>query len=187
MVLTNIGLLMLISGLVLLISAPYIGLAIERKPIKRMMILGLICDIIAMIIFALANDWRLLIPAFVLYSQIIRQIPLADIVFITFTEPRKRATLVGISRIFCGIMSIFAPLITSAIVTYYGGINMHGIRPLYCISIPILLAALLILYKGLDEISISNGTRSTVYPKKKACYFVSIKNSLKAKNIFCIE
>ncbi|MEM2465275.1 MAG: hypothetical protein QXL85_06655, partial [Candidatus Bathyarchaeia archaeon] len=148
--------------------------------------LGLICDITAMVIFALANDWRLLIPAFILYSQIIRQIPLADVVFITFTEPHKRATLVGLSRIFCGIMSIFAPLIASTIVTYYGGINMHGIRPLYYISIPILSAVLLILYKGLDEISISNDTRNTDYPKKKACYFMSIKNSLKAKNIFCI-
>ncbi|MEM1585914.1 MAG: MFS transporter [Candidatus Bathyarchaeia archaeon] len=178
---TDIGLIMLISGLVLLISAPYIGLAIERKPIKRMMILGLICDITAMVIFALANDWRLLIPAFILYNQVIRQIPLADVVFITFTEPHKRATLIGLSRIFCGIMSIFAPLIASAIVTYYGGINMHGIRPLYHISIPILSAALLILYKGLDEISMSNDTRNAVYPKKKSMLLYEYQKFFKSE------
>lgn len=153
---TDIGLIILMSAFILFIGSPYIGLAIERYSMKKMMLLGLICDLISMLFFITANVWYLLIPALAIYFSLFRQIAFADIIFITFIEPNKRATLMSFSRILWSIMAIFAPPIAASIVTYFGGINAHGIRPLYHISFVILLAIILILYMGMDEFFISS-------------------------------
>jgi len=179
---TDIGLITLISGLVLCLSSPYLGLAVERCPIKRMMILGLILDLTAMIIFILASDWRWLIPAFILYGQLVRQMPIADMVFVTFVKPGQRATLVAVSRIFWGGIAIFAPLLSAAVVTYCGGINVNGIRPLYYISVPILSVTLLILYMGLDESSISGSTEKGKSSHEKTSLLSEYRKFLKSES-----
>jgi MFS family permease len=151
----------------MVMTSAYIGLAVEKLSLKKIMVLGIICDTVALTIFALAGDWWTLIPAFILYSQLIRQMPLADIVLITFTEQHRRATLMSLSRILWGGISLFAPLIAAAVVNYYGGINAQGIRPLYYISIPILLLTLLILHNGLDETSLRSNMNKNGALKKR--------------------
>lgn len=164
---SDIGLITAISALVMVMTSAYIGLAVEKFSLKKIMVLGVICDTVALTIFALAGDWWTLIPAFILYSQLIRQMPLADIVLITFTEQHRRATLMSLSRILWGGISLFAPLIAAAVVNYYGGINAQGIRPLYYISIPILLLTLLILHNGLDETSLRSNMKKNGALQKK--------------------
>lgn len=153
---TDIGLIGSIAALSIIITSAPIGLAIEKHSIKRVMLLGLTCDTIAITIFVLANDWRFLIPAFILYGQLVRQMALADIVFVTFTKPYERATIMSLARLLWNGVTIFAPLIAAAIVTFCGGINVQGIRPIYYVSLAILLTLLLVLYKSLHGTQLSN-------------------------------
>jgi len=153
---TDIGLISLIGALVLFLTSPYIGRAVERRSMKKIMLLGLICDIVAALFFIVANDWRLLIPAFALLFILFRQIAFADMIFVTFTPPTMRATLMGLSRVLWNIMVFLASPTAALIVTYFGGINEQGIRPLYYISLIILFAIFLILYKELDDFYISD-------------------------------
>lgn len=153
---TDIGLISLIGALVLFLTSPYIGRAVERHSMKKIMLLGLICDMIATLFFIVANDWRLLIPAFALFFILFRQIAFADMIFVTFTPPNRRATLMGFSRVLWNIMIFLASPTAALIVTYFGGINEQGIRPLYYISLIILFAIFLILYKELDDFYISD-------------------------------
>lgn len=154
----DIGLMSCISAIAVLITSPYVGLAIERYSIKKLMMLAIFCEITAMIIFILASDWRWLILAFVLQGQIIRIIPLADIIFVTFTTFEERAKLIGFSRILWGLVNLIAPLLSATIVTYFGGINQQGIRPLFYLTLAILLTILFILYYALEEFTISKNT-----------------------------
>lgn len=153
---TDIGLISLINALVLFLCSPLLGRMIEKYSMKKVMLLGLVCDMVAMFLFIIANEWRMLIPAFAICIMLFRQIAFADMVLITFTAPQKRATLMGFSRILWGISMILASPIAASIVTYFGGINVDGIRPLYYICLALLLATSLILYKGLDDFFISN-------------------------------
>jgi len=152
----NIGLITAISALAMLIVSPLLGLVLERHSLKKIMILGLVCDTFALAIFALAGKWWMLIPGFILYGQLIRQVSIMDIFLITVTEPDRRGTLMGVSRVTWGVTGISASLIAAAVVTYFGGINAQGIRPLYCISIILLLLITIMVFFGLDETGLSN-------------------------------
>lgn len=154
---SDIGLMSSISALAIVAASAYIGLAIEKYSVKKVMILGLACEALAMVFFILAENWLLLIPAFILYGQLIRQMALADIIFITFTEPHERATIMSLARLMWSGAAITAPLTAAAIVTYYGGINAQGIRPLYYVSLAIILTLLIVLYKGLHGTRLSKG------------------------------
>lgn len=133
----DIGLLNSIGSAVKLIFSIPMGSAIEKFSIKRMMLLGFFFDIISACIFAMSGNWWFLIPAFILHGKLISIAPLADIIFVTVTEPQKRSTVMSLSRVFWGILNVFAPIIVAVIVAYYGvgEINAQGIRPLYYIEI----------------------------------------------------
>lgn len=55
-----------------------------------------------------------------------------------------------------GIIGLSAPLAASVIVTSFGGINTHGIRPLFCFALTILFLDLILTYKFLGEIHLSD-------------------------------
>lgn len=149
---SDIGFINSLSALISGIVAIFIGLLIEVYSLKKIILFGFICDIIAMIIFISSRNWIMLIPAFILYAQIVRQMPIADMIFISFTEINMRATIVGFSRIFWSAIYIFAPLLAAIIVNFFGGINTEGIRPLYYLSLIFFLCALFIAYKSLDDV-----------------------------------
>lgn len=152
---TDIGMISLVSAITLFFSSPYVGRAIEEYSMKKIILLGLACDITAVFFFITANEWRLLIPAFALYLILFRQIAFADMIFVTFAPPQSRATLMGFSRVLWSTMMLLASPIAASIVTYFGGINARGIRPLYYVSLAFLLAIFLLVHVGLDDFYIS--------------------------------
>lgn len=124
------------------------------------MLLGYICVAMSSTLFALAGRWWMLIPAFVIGSRMVRIIPLTDIIFISTTEPERRASVMSISRVIWGILNIFAPIAAAIIVAYYGGINAEGIRPLYFLQLLLTLSVLFLLGRYLRPL-----TRSIVCEK----------------------
>jgi MFS family permease len=157
---SDIGLINFISSGVQGALSMQIGLAIERHSIKKIMLLGLLCDISAMAILILAallhTPWFVLIPAFILYFQLIRFLPFADMIVVLFTNRDKRATVLGLSRLLRGVVGLVAPVIASAVVTYYGGISPEGIFPLYCISLTIFMSVFLLTSKFFPETKLGN-------------------------------
>jgi MFS family permease len=151
----DIGLVNCISSLAVFLTSAHVGLAVERYSMKKLMILDIICEIAAMAVFIAATDWRWLIIAFILQGQIIRITPLIDVIFVSFTDFQERAALISFSRVLWGFVGIFAPLIASTIVTCFGGITSKGIRPLFYVSLALLLIILFILFYALDEVSIA--------------------------------
>jgi len=175
---TDIGLMLALSALVMAISSPMVGLAIERFSIKKIIVFGITCDIVALTVFALATDWWVLIPAFVLYYQLIRQMPLADLLIVTFTELNIRGTVMGLSRILWGGAIVLGPLMAATLVNYYG-----ELRPLYYIAIPITISALIMAHLGLSDFLISGDRKVLSSPKKRGDIFFEYKSFLKEGHI----
>lgn len=154
----DIGLINSIGSAVKLVCSIPMGSAAEKYSVKRMMLLGFIFDVISAGIFAFSGNWWVLIPAFVLHGRIISIPPLADIIFVTVTEPKKRSTVMSLSRVFWGMLNVFAPITAAVIVNYYGNgqINTQGIRPLYYIEIVLYALVFFYIAKELGPISSNN-------------------------------
>jgi MFS family permease len=149
----QIGLLTGFSAIVALIFSVPIGPAVEKYSIKKIMLVGITLDIISVAICILAGNWWMLILVFILHGKLIRVIPLADVTFTTFTEPHKRSTVMGLSRVVWGILNVFTPIAAAIIVADFGGINAQGIRPLYYVEGALYAVALFILAKGIGTAS----------------------------------
>ncbi|MDQ1279382.1 MAG: hypothetical protein QG670_644 [Thermoproteota archaeon] len=151
---SDIGLLKSIASGVKLISSIPLGLATERYTIKRVMLLGFVCDIISTIIFISSGNWWTLVPAFILSgSTFIQIMPLMDIINITVIEPKKRSTIISLSRVFLGALNAFAPLSAAYIVSSFGGINTQGMRPLYYIQLLLYVFVFFYVIKFLGTVS----------------------------------
>jgi MFS family permease len=157
----QIGLLNGLSAIIASISSVPIGPAVEKYSIKKIMLLGITFDIISVTICILAGNWWMLIPVFILHGKLIRVIPLADVTFTTFTEPHRRSTVMGLSRLVWGILNVFTPIAAAVIVADFGGINAQGIRPLYYVEAALYAVAFFILAKGMGTTSsIAKGEES---------------------------
>lgn len=111
-----------------------VGWLSDRYSLKRMMLLGAGLMVVAPLVYALAWDWRLVIVAVVLFTVAMRTSwSISSIVIVNSLEDKDRAVGMGMSSTVSAFIGILAPMAAAFIVTYFGGINVHGIRPLYYI------------------------------------------------------
>ncbi len=127
----DIGVLNSLGAAFSAVLAVPLGWAVERYSVKRVMLFDLALFAVHLSLFALAGNWLMLIPAYILSTRLLRMGALADIIFVTVTEPRRRGMIISLSRVVWNILSIFGPITAALIVSYYGGMNVQGIRPLY--------------------------------------------------------
>lgn len=148
----ELGLLNSVGAAVSSIASFPLGWAAERYTVRKVMLLGIACASLSAIIFALAGNWWMLIPAFILGGRLVRIMPLTDIIFITATNPQQTATVMSLSRVFWGILNTFAPMTAATIVANFGGINVQGIRPLYYIQLVLNVLVLLFMASKLQPL-----------------------------------
>lgn len=118
-----------------IISIPC-GWIADRYGVKKVMLIGLIFTAVVSAIYGLAGNWWMLIPAFLLSGASQRLVmPFADILFVNIAKPRQRAMIMSFARTLWAIPRIFSPMLAALIITYFGGLNASGIRPLYYIQL----------------------------------------------------
>jgi len=118
-----------------IISTPA-GWVAGRYGERKVILAGLALTVGVSAIYALTGSWWMLIPAIILSGASIRLVlPFADMLFINYTKPKQRATVIALSRTLWAIPSVFSPMIAAVIVGHFGGINAAGIRPLYFIQL----------------------------------------------------
>jgi MFS family permease len=136
----DIGVLSSISSAFSSIIAIPMGWAVENYSLKKVMLLNLTLFAVHLVIMGVSNNWLMLIPAYIISTRLLRLGPLADITFVTAVKPKRRGTVISLSRVIQNILSVFAPMTAAIIVTYFGGpiINAQGIRPLYFFELAII-------------------------------------------------
>ncbi|MDQ1280691.1 MAG: transporter [Thermoproteota archaeon] len=163
------------------VSAP-IRSAVDRYSVKRMMLLGLFFEIISTILFIQADYWLILIPALAMHRQLIRIMPLTDVIFITFTESHRRSTIMSLSRVFWGILNVFAPITAAVIIASTGGsFDSQGIRPLYYIQLVLYIIVFVIVALKLQETSVRSFERKNESNAKKGNLIQGYRELLKGE------
>jgi MFS family permease len=118
-----------------LISVPS-GLIADRFGAKKVILIGLAMSALVSALYSLESSWWILIPAIILYGVCQRLVmPYVDVLFINYSKPQQRSMVMSLSRTLWAIPRLVTSVVAAIIVTYFGGVNAEGIRPLYFIQL----------------------------------------------------
>jgi len=133
------------------LSSP-LGWIGDRYGMKKVVLLGLMFSILVPVICLLAIEWWMLIPAIILSSTSTTLIYVfSDIIFVNNLRGKERATGLGFTRTFSGLLSIPIPLIAAFIVASFGGISIAGIRPLFYVYLVVVCIVFLLILTQLKR------------------------------------
>ncbi|MCK4952358.1 MFS transporter [Candidatus Bathyarchaeota archaeon] len=116
-----------------LISTP-IGWLQDRYSLRKIFIIGVGLVQVVTLIYALATSWIMIIPAMIL-SAVTMRMGLCLTICDVSLKDEDRGTCKGICDGLFAAPSLLAPTIAAFIITYFGGISVESIRPLYWIQL----------------------------------------------------
>ncbi|MCS7104887.1 MAG: MFS transporter [Thermofilaceae archaeon] len=136
-----LGLLSSLGSLIGALAAIPAGWFMDKYGTKKALLCGLLLFAASALIYALAVNWLLLLPATVLLSVVPTLVfPISDIIIVETTSSGSRAKAMGMSRSVWSIFSSFSPPVATMLVVTFGGLTVEGIRPIFYVQ---LFAALL--------------------------------------------
>jgi MFS family permease len=123
------------SALSAVIAIPT-GWLSDKYSIKKIMILGMIVQILSAAFYAFAFDWTWIILGIIFTTLTMTLVHRTESIFIANSlSDRDRAKGYGIRTTIISFFSIFAPSLGGFLVHRFGGISVEGIRPLYYIQL----------------------------------------------------
>ena len=123
------------SAVSALIAIPA-GWVCDMYSLKKMLILGMLVQVLSVSFYAFAQDWRWIIVAMILGSLTMALVfRTQNIIIANSLSDHDRATGYGMRTTIIQLFSIVAPTVGGLLVHYFGGISVEGIRPLYYIQL----------------------------------------------------
>lgn len=128
----QLGILNGVGGLAATTVAAPTGWLADRYGIKKILLLGTPLLALGALIFALAPNWFVIIPAMLIATLALRMVfTVCPMVCGSCLKNEERATGMQFCDTFSAVPRIVSPMIGAMIVTGFGGIGEKGIRPLY--------------------------------------------------------
>lgn len=132
------------------ISVP-VGWLQDRYSLRRIFLTGVALSLVVSLIYALATEWLMIIPAMLLSTLTMRVGSCLTICDVS-VKSEDRSSCKGICDGVFAAPSLIAPTLAAFIITQYGGIGVEGIRPLYWIQLAAGAILFLLLATQLTEI-----------------------------------
>ena len=132
------------------ISIP-IGWLQDRYSLRKLFIMGVGLFTLAPIIFGLAPSWEW-IPFAMMMAAFCQKEGSCMVICNISLENKDRLTAKSICEGIGRIPTLFAPIAAAIIISYYGGLTVDGIRPLYWIRAVVSLILFLFVATQLKEI-----------------------------------
>jgi MFS family permease len=103
---------------------------------KKIMIFGMLIQILSVALYAFAQNWVWIVVAIVFATLTMTLVFRMQNIFIANSlDDHNRAMGYGMRTAIIQFFSIFAPTIGGILVNHFGGISAEGIRPLYFIQL----------------------------------------------------
>jgi MFS family permease len=120
-----------IAGLSRTIISVPLGWLQDRYSLRKIFLFGVGVVSVVPLIYALASDWIMIVPAIIITNIA----PSTCVVICNVClESGDRATGKALCEAIGSIPSLFSPLLAAFLITYFGGISVGAIRPLYWIQ-----------------------------------------------------
>lgn len=124
-----------VLGVSALVSIPA-GWLSDVYSIKKIMIVGMLIQVLSVTCYAFAQSWIWIIAAIVFATLTMTLVWRIQNIFIANSlTDQNRATGYGLRTTIIQFFSIFAPTIGGILIHLFGGISAEGIRPLYFIQL----------------------------------------------------
>ena len=115
-----------------LVSLP-LGLIQDRYSVRKIYLSGVALLTLVPLLYAVAHRWELIVPAILISGLCLRLgscVVICDLSLPNIDRATGKALCEGIGA----LPTLFAPIIAAVLITWFGGINTEGIRPLYWIQ-----------------------------------------------------
>ena len=123
------------SAVSALVSIPA-GWLSDVYSLKKIMVLGMVLQVLSVAFYAFARDWVWIIAAMIFATLTMTLVFRMQNIFVANSlSDRDRATGYAMRTTMTQFFSIFAPTIGGIMVHLFGGILVEGIRPLYFIQL----------------------------------------------------
>lgn len=104
--------------------------------IKKILLLGMVIQLLSIAFYAFAQDWRWIIIGVIFGTLTMTLVwRTQSIIIANSLTDRDRAKGYGFRTAIIQLFSLFAPTIGGVLVHFFGGISIEGIRPLYYIQL----------------------------------------------------
>jgi MFS family permease len=142
-----LGYLNSISGFVNTVLSIPTGIMADRFGVKRVLVMTTVMYILSSIMFGLSNTWTIAAVGLVLYSvAFILDRTSCPMICGSTLASEERVTGMGICDTISFFPQLVAPLIGATLITYFGGMNADGIRPLFWLQASGLMVSLGIVW-----------------------------------------
>jgi len=148
-----------ISGIASTLIATPIGWLQDRYSLKRIITIGIGLFTVIPLIYALAFDWIMVVPAVLITGLCLRIASCATICDLSL-ESKDRATGKALCEVIGSTPSLLAPSVGAILITIFGGISAEAIRPLFWIQFCARCLLFLFIATQLGEITRIKKTRS---------------------------
>jgi len=128
----QLGVVNSVGGLAEAAIAAPTGWLADRYGIRRILLLGTPLLALGALIFALSPNWMIILLAFLLARLALRLVmTVCPMVCGSCLKSEERVTGMQLCDTLSAVPRLVAPVVGSMLVTWFGGINEQGIRPLY--------------------------------------------------------
>jgi len=153
----QIGSLQSVGNAVGALAAIPAGWFIDYYSLKRVFLLSTILLLLSQLLYFTAPGWAWLYPAIVLYYLGVRMTCTSCTVVCAAELPNhERGTGRGVCRSLSSVVAILTPLLAAWCISWFGGISLRGLRPLYAIQVLIFIGITALLLAGLRRSRINN-------------------------------
>lgn len=117
------------------LASPFTGWMIDRHGAKGIYLIGLVLLALSPLIYAIAGSWTIVIAGMVLYWLGMRVSGTAcSVIGTSLLTNKDRATSMNLCNMFGSSLVMVSPILGAVLVTWFGGVSIDGIRPLFYIS-----------------------------------------------------
>jgi MFS family permease len=141
-----------ITQIIQSLSAGTIGLAIDKYSVKRILTYIMLLEIMTPILYVLAQNWIMVIPAIIIdiFTRHTIMI-LHNVILAKNLTGDERATGLGMILTLSTLPRIFSPIIAAYLIDVFGGLNTRGIRPLFYIQFVAFIPLAIWVYRNIEE------------------------------------
>jgi MFS family permease len=144
----QLGIANSIGGFASALVAIPTGWFADKHGLKKVFMFGTVLMALAATIFALAYNWIMIIPALIIDALALRIVMTAcPMVCGSCLKNEERATGMQLCDTLSAAPRLISPMIAAFLITFFGGLTVAGIRPLYLIQVLGLILLVLLVFR----------------------------------------
>jgi MFS family permease len=163
-----------VAGIASIGAALLVGWLSSHFNLKKIFMLGVALIVTASFFFVTATEWWMIIPALVIMTFALRVTStVCPTICGSCFKSHERATGMALCDMLSSLPRLIVPIGAAYLVTYFGGLNTQGIRPLYMIQFAGLCFTFIMIWRLFEEPH--NITLAKSATKEKASFIRNVK------------